>query len=604
MAGHPLPSFIGSAVATEEAYIRAERQRWTLGTATVQRVVALEHGRLLLKSFKNRSRGGNWFPLALCRKSSSSASAMPRQPLTGCTGPWKLVRADRPGSRRASCNWISRSSESRCWSPRRYVVYPGSSIIREWMTVANAGERPAQDRRAGLPQPGAAAGRARPAGLPLDDRGREPARLVGAEDRKARLPVKPRTFDSYEPFSRSGRRFPATESMRRSCSTASRSGPPRAGSTCPTPRCPCRLISALDVAAGDKLAFLVNMHGNIGWDTTAFDPAIAYDDGETHVASKEFSDKQGQNGWRYQYIEGGELVDLVYYPRPQTVAQGEGQRHGHAVRGRGRSASRRADQDAARVWTAPKAGRVRVTASVCNTRQPVQRRAAVTVSAWGRRPMPPGTPCWPEDTHEGLVIGWDYFGHWASSFQAGADGTDHGPIEGGRPSVRRWHRASRSRTPKAFVGLFRDDLDEAGNEVLDWQYRYLWDYTRDGWFPAIRMLGYWYEGDRLGPAGRRLDGRRPRPGEHVPQGLSRRRPDARHRRRRLPSRLGLVGSGRRLERPRFPRHRRLSPQVRHGAIDLRLPLHGRSPIEGRQRASRLGHRRNARPVEAGSGRAT
>ena len=55
-----------------------------------------------------------------------------------------------------------------------------------------------------------------------------------------------------------------------------------------------------DVAKGDRLAFLVNMHGNIGWDTTAFDPSIAYPDGETHVASKEFSDKQGQKGWRYQ----------------------------------------------------------------------------------------------------------------------------------------------------------------------------------------------------------------------------------------------------------------------------------------------------------------
>jgi len=29
-------------------------------------------------------------------------------------------------------------------------------------------------------------------------------------------------------------------------------------------------------------------------------------------------------------------------------------------------------------------------------------------------------------------------------------------------------------TPMAFVGLFQGDLDEAGNEVLDWQYRYLW----------------------------------------------------------------------------------------------------------------------------------
>ena len=56
-------------------------------------------------------------------------------------------------------------------------------------------------------------------------------------------------------------------------------------------------------------------------------------------------------------------------------------------------------------------------------------------------------------------------------------------------------------TPKAFVGLFSDDLDEAGNEVLDWQYRYLWDYTREPWFPAIRVLGYWMKGTGWGQPG-------------------------------------------------------------------------------------------------------
>jgi len=56
-------------------------------------------------------------------------------------------------------------------------------------------------------------------------------------------------------------------------------------------------------------------------------------------------------------------------------------------------------------------------------------------------------------------------------------------------------------TPRAFIGLFREDLDDAGNEVLDWQYRYLWDYTRADWFPAIRMLGFWFKGTGWGQPG-------------------------------------------------------------------------------------------------------
>jgi len=35
-------------------------------------------------------------------------------------------------------------------------------------------------------------------------------------------------------------------------------------------------------------------------------------------------------------------------------------------------------------------------------------------------------------------------------------------------------------TPMAFVGLFQGDLDEAGNESLDWQVPLSWDYTRRG----------------------------------------------------------------------------------------------------------------------------
>jgi hypothetical protein len=40
-----------------------------------------------------------------------------------------------------------------------------------------------------------------------------------------------------------------------------------------------------------------------------------------------------------------------------------------------------------------------------------------------------------------------------------------------------------------------------GEEILEWQYRHLWDYTREPWFPAIRPLGYWWNGTSWGPTG-------------------------------------------------------------------------------------------------------
>ena len=153
--------------------------------------------------------------------------------------------------------------------------------------------------------------------------------------------AKPRTFDSYEPFPAARRRVPGRRHQRqdpaeRQAGLAGQRLAIRANATVTVP-----FDFSVDVAAGDKLAFLVNMNGNIGLDTTAFDPTITYDDGETHVASKEFSDKQGQNGWRYQYLEGGKFVDLVYYPGPKQWRKEKDNATGTPFVGAGRPASRR-----------------------------------------------------------------------------------------------------------------------------------------------------------------------------------------------------------------------------------------------------------------------
>lgn len=108
----------------------------------------------------------------------------------------------------------------------------------------------------------------------------------------------------------------------------------------------------------------------------------------------------------------------------------------------------------------------------------------------------PWVSLYSKNSKSGLFVGWDYMGHWASSYT---------PLEDDSISIcykvaghRQTLKPGRSvTTPMAFVGLYSDDLDNAGNELLDWQYRYLWDYTREPWFPAIRMLGYWWNGTSI-----------------------------------------------------------------------------------------------------------
>ncbi len=96
-------------------------------------------------------------------------------------------------------------------------------------------------------------------------------------------------------------------------------------------------------------------------------------------------------------------------------------------------------------------------------------------------------------TKDGVFVGWDYFGRWAS-YVGNYNGE---PVNVGL-KVAGYKRSIAPgvsvETPKAFTGVFEGDLDEMGNQLKDYQYRYKWDYTRDAYFPATRMLDYWWNG--------------------------------------------------------------------------------------------------------------
>ena len=491
-----LGSIAGAALAGDDGYIKAHGNRWTLGTAAVERVVALEDGKLLLKSFKNKVTGRE-----LIADNAPSVEFFvglddAKQPVTSSNGPWKLISDKQTKLKQGELQLELTLQRDSLVVTKTYVVYPGSSIIRQWVTFTNAGNRPMK-----IVEPGFLSETVRPGDAEATDF----LWMTGGDNvpdswllKTEKLsPTKPRTFDSYEPFP-SAPKFPGDGVKAKILLNDKPVWPANdwqasANATVSTP-----VDFSVDVAAGDKLAFLVNMNGNFGYDTTAFDPTIKYDAGETHTASKEFSDKQGQNGWRYQYIEGGKFVDLVYYPGPKQWRKQQDNAAGTPFVGAG-DQHPDANQDAVRVWTAPKAGRVRVTATLCNTgNRPLSN--GVYGARMGSQSYAPWYALFAKDTRDGVVIGWDYFGHWASSFQRHANGavTVQLKVAGHKQTLAPGESVT---TPKAFVGLFRDDLDEAGNEVLDWQYRYLWDYTREPWFPAIRVLGYWMKGTGMGQPG-------------------------------------------------------------------------------------------------------
>jgi hypothetical protein len=488
---------------SSDAYIEQDETTWTLATATVERVVALEDGKLLLKQFKDKVSGQE---LAADGSEFAFALDTPENRITGASGGWFLVNADASKGPQGELQLQLCLTRNGIETTKHYVVYPGSSIIREWATFKNVGAAAVK-----LIDPGF---------LNMNILSGDPSTLdfhwmTGGENQPGSWNLQTeqlsaghaRRFDSYDPFpvDMSKVSFLGDGIDAKILHNDAQVWPASGWHYVASAAVVEPFDVTLDVAAGDKLVFVVNMNAGIGFDTTAFDPTIAYEDGETHKASKEYSGEQGKNGWQYQYIENGEFVDLVYYALPNQWRKKEDNATGTPFVG---PTSQHPDtgQDAARVWTAPKSGKVHITGSVSNTGN------GQGLGAYGFRPgtstYAPWYALYNRETRQGCFVGWDYFGHWTSSFALDTRGHVAAKMDvaGYQNTLKPGQSIS---TPKSFVGVFRDDIDNAGNECLDWQYRYMWDYTRENWFPAIRMLGYWMKGTGWGQPGVAWTGGKP-----------------------------------------------------------------------------------------------
>ncbi len=469
------PSF---AETSQDAYITMTGTEWTLGSASVEMTIALRNGTLVTTSFKNKANGQQLAP-------------------SDSTGPWTLVDAKTSTLKQGELELDLTLRRDALVATRTYVVYPGSSVIREWTAFKNAGSTPLKLSDPEFLNTSARLGD--PASVDFDW-------MTGGANahgswvlKTEKLTVnKPRTFDSNDPFPDRGLCGDFVDGKanvsillngKQIWPTPGQMATRRADRIVP-------MEASASVQKDDTIVFLVAP--NRAFETLKFDPTLSYSDGETHAASKEFSTHQGENGWRYQYREAGKFNDLV-------LDEGDKEWHVKKSDMLGPFIAAAAQRggltgDAARIWTAPRTGAVHIRANVCSAEMS-SPTDAVSDFRPGSSSYAPWVALYNPASRDGLFIGWDYFGHWASSYTM----DDHGEVSA-RMHVAGYHRdlmpGESVTSPKAFVGLFTGDLDDAGNALLDWQYRYMWDYTRDGWFPGIRMLGDWWKGTSWGlPAG-------------------------------------------------------------------------------------------------------
>ncbi len=502
--------FIGWIVPTtvqaSDGYIERKENSWMMGTGLVEKTVVLEKGRFFLKSFVDKTTGSELIGTGSGEFFVTLADN--DEPLTGLSGGWKLVDSQTRKLKQGELQLSITLNRDNLQVTKNYIIFPLTSVIREWVVFKNVGEEPLNIGD--------------PSFLNYSFRLGDPADVdflwvTGGTNapgswllyKEQLKPDNPREFDSYDPL-----RTPANimdsvagDGVQMKIFHNEKQVWPENGWVySPHSAVMPKFEIEVDVKQGNELIFLVNGRENILNDRSEFGPEVYASDGKAFLSWGYFSDKQGGNNWSYYAYKDGERVEMVFNAGIESenwqgfdkvkdkdnlrwLVPGRSWHEGpyigwnYVCPGDG--------YDVARVWTAEKDDKVKVKGSICNIYN-YAGNARFGFSG-GSGSYAPWTSLYNQNERKGLFIGWDYFGRWNSQYTINEDGW-----VSVRMKVMNFHANIASgesfTTPKAFVGLYQGDLDDAGNACLDWQYRYLWDYTRDGWFPAIRMLGNWPRG--------------------------------------------------------------------------------------------------------------
>lgn len=378
---------------------------------------------------------------------------------------------------------------------RFYVVYPGLSLVRGWLEITNRGQ--AETVISDPPIQFLAL-----AGTALDLKWMSGAELFGDSWRLRTEPVsgQEKFFESYDPPpGAANAKLPGDGVDARILLNGKPLWPTDGWvHSAHSNDVKSHEVEAV-VNAGDRIMFVLARHGHMICDTTEWDPLVRYDDGEAFRASEGFSTEQGRGGWSYGYLsDSGDYRDLTYAHVPGRYGQ-RWRLDVNVIEPFVSATEMHPDPNGAavRVFTAPRAGRVIISGTIRNTGNPGPPGRGFRM---GTMSYAPWFCLMDAATGEAAYMGFDCMAHWRARVS---------PSDGGSVSLdvrvagysRRLRPGETIRTPYAFVGLFSRDLDEMGQELLEWQYRYLWDYTREPWFPAVRMLGYWWKGTSWGTHG-------------------------------------------------------------------------------------------------------
>lgn len=492
--------------ASDDAYIRQDGMHWTFGTCMIERTVALENGHFLLKRLFDKQTGRE----LIDQKNPSEEFAFTlanKTRICGTDGGWSLIGFQTNRLNQGEQQLDISLQRFPFIVTRTYLIYPESSITREWSTIKNIGDTSQTLGKLGCLSLTAHLGNPETVRFHWLTGGQNFPGSWSLVSESLPAPGENRSFSGRDPFPLVALRpedrskVCANECIQMKILVNEKTVSPSNETwlSCDETQIKSPFEWSGHLKKGDRLAFAFRQTPGGKTPPAIFsvfcDPVIILSDGKTHKFSKEFGKEQGLKTWRYQAFDNDGPRDLVWneaFHSWHTTTNAYPVLRKNEKEWKGiRAGEFRMDKSEKiwAVWTASKDENIQTKGTFACMRAHLNEPTSGGSGAYA--PWQAFFDC---DTRSGLFIGWDFFGVFESSISVT-------PSQSVRISLNTESQnltlapGKSVETPRAFTGLFRNDLDNAGNECLNWQYRYLWNYTREPWFPAIRMLGsHWLKG--------------------------------------------------------------------------------------------------------------
>jgi hypothetical protein len=127
-----------------DGYIECNGTTWVLGTSSVEKVIVFSDGMLTMRSFKSKVTGQEMIPQKVLSEEFAVTTSVGAEPITGATRGWHLVGAESKKLSQGELQLDITLQRESLQVTKSYVVYPGSSLVREWITFKNTGDAPVQ----------------------------------------------------------------------------------------------------------------------------------------------------------------------------------------------------------------------------------------------------------------------------------------------------------------------------------------------------------------------------------------------------------------------------------------------------------------------------